>query len=70
MTEMIDSNEILEVNDDKIVTHLLIDLKHIVKVEDPWPPFRNKPHSTRTFFSEINVRGDQYKTEGNTYKYF
>ena len=35
MTEMIDSNEILEVNDDKIVTHLLIDLKHIVKVEDP-----------------------------------
>ena len=55
MTANIEYNVILEVSDDKGVIHLVINLKNIVKVVYPSPPFQNKPHSTNFVFCENNV---------------
>ena len=56
MTENIEYNAILEISDDKGVIHLVINLKHIVKVVDPILPFQNTPHSTKCVFCKTNVR--------------
>ena len=59
MTEDIEYNTVLEVSDDKGVIHLVINLKNIVKVVDPSPPFQNTPHSTKLVLCETNVRDYQ-----------
>ena len=56
MTERIDLTKILEVNDDKIVIHLLINLKCIVIVLDPVSLFQNTPHFMFIYLCETNVR--------------
>ena len=61
MTKSIESNTLLEVNDDKGVIHLLINIKCIVLVVYTGFPFIQIPHSTRLVFCETNVRYYQYK---------
>ena len=59
MTENIEYNAILEISDDKGVIHLVINIKHIVKVVDTRFPFQNTPHSTKLVLCETNVRDYQ-----------
>ena len=69
MTENIEYNTILEVSDDKIVIHLVINIKLIMKVVKPVFLFQNTPHSTNFVFCETNVRYSQYNTEADMYHY-
>ena len=70
MTESIDYNKLLEIADDELAIHLLINLKYIVIVADPRSPIRNMPHSTNLVFCETNVMFYPYNAEAATYHYF
>ena len=69
MTENIEYNTILEVSDDKIVIHLVINIKLIMKVVKPVFLFQNTSHSTNFVFYETNIRDSQYNTEEAVYHY-
>ena len=56
MTESIDSNTIVEDTDDKVVIHLIINIKCIVIVADLGFPFLNIPHDMGIVFRKTRVR--------------
>ena len=70
MTVSIESNTILEVTDDEVATHLLINVKYIVIVAEPAPPIQNTPHSTSLVLCETIVIFSQYNTKKATGHYF
>ena len=55
MTKRIHYNKVLDVTDDKGVTHLLINLKFIAIVVEPGSSFQNTQHSTILVFCETNT---------------
>ena len=69
MTEIIESNKILEFTNDEGAIHLLISLKCTVIVEDPSSPILNTPHSTSHVFCDTRVRNYQQNIEAITDHY-
>ena len=70
ITESINYNTILEVNDENGEIYLLINLKYVtVVVADTAPPFKSTPHSTSIVFCETNVKHFQYNIEEATDHY-
>ena len=66
MNENIESDLILDVIDDTVVTHLFRKFKCIVTVVCYVFPYPNIPHCMRFFFSEINDVDAQYNIEAVT----
>ena len=62
MTVSIESNKILEVTDDEVAIHLLINIKYIVIVTEPAPPIQNTPYSTSFVLCETIFIDSQYKS--------
>ena len=70
MTEIIESNNILEDTDDEGEIHVLLYFKYTVMVVQPVSPIKNIPHSMRVVFFETIIRYYQHKTEAAPYYYF
>ena len=50
MTEIIESNIVLDDTYDEVVTQFIINFKYILIVVEPGFPFRNTPHYTSLVF--------------------
>ena len=69
MNKRIDYNAILEINDDKGVINLLINIKFIVILVNKSPSFQNTSFFISLVFCETNIRDYQHKIEAYTDHY-
>ena len=69
MTEIHESNTILEVTYDEGAVHLITNLKYTLILAEPLSPTQNTPHSTILILCVKSVSDYHYKTEAATYHY-
>ena len=63
MTESIESNKILRVNDDEVEIQLVMSLKCTVIITEPVSIILNIPHSTSRVFCKTKVVNSQHNSE-------
>ena len=69
ITKRIESYKVLDVTDNELAIHLLLNIKYTVIVADTGSPILTNPDSTSLVFCETNVRYFQYNTKAATDHY-